>query len=82
MLVFEILTFQTCVIGEIWLGADFVRANLMVPGMTYIYTYIYICVTILAHSLLYTWPSWAGVGVLASLVGTISGRGSRQPIEW
>ena len=32
MLVFEILTFQKGVIGEICLGADFVRANLMVPG--------------------------------------------------
>ena len=32
MLVFEILTFQKGVIGEIWLGADVVRANLMVPG--------------------------------------------------
>ena len=42
ILVFEILTFQKCVIGEIWLGGDFVRANLMVPGRTYIYIYIYI----------------------------------------
>ena len=41
MLVFEILTFQKCVIGEIWLGGDFVRANLMVPGRTYIYIHIY-----------------------------------------
>ncbi len=39
---FRDIGFSKMCLGEIWLGGDFVCANLMVPGRTYIYIYIYV----------------------------------------